>query len=105
MACCCEHDNKLWGCINFAEFLHWLRTCYLSQEEPCSVEFNINRTRRMHGAVPSHPHCYGQLYLHPHLLPCGLRLSDSAVEDGPLLVPGFLFSPAEVAGTVPPKLA
>ena len=45
------------------------------------------------------PHCQGQLYLHPHLRACGLRLSDSAVEDGPVLVLGLVFSPAEVAGT------
>ena len=59
----------------------------------------------MHGAVPSLPHCQGKLYLHPHLLACGLRLSDSAVEDGPLLALGLVFSAAEVASTVPPKLA
>jgi hypothetical protein len=41
----------------------------------------------------------GQLYLHPPLLACGLRLSDSAVEDGRVLVLGLVFSPAEVAGT------
>jgi len=51
----------------------------------------------MYGAVPSLPHCQGQLYLRPPLLACGLRLSDSAVEDGPVLV--LVFSPAEVAGT------
>jgi hypothetical protein len=53
----------------------------------------------MHGAVPSLPHCQGQLYLRPPLLACGLRLSDAAVEDGPVLVLGLVFSPAEVAGT------
>ena len=51
----------------------------------------------MHGAVPSLPHYQGQLYLHPPLLACRLRLSDLSVEDGPVLV--LVFSPVEVAGT------
>lgn len=45
------------------------------------------------------PISQGQLYLHPPLLACGLHLSDSAVEDGPVLVLRLVFSPAEVAGT------
>jgi hypothetical protein len=46
------------------------------------------------------------LYFHSYmpgtalpLLACGLRLSDSAVEDGPLLVLVIVVSSAEVAGT------